>query len=297
MRATRKVPSMRALFSACTWKVAKCWPLPIPHAPTAISATSPPLPECAAPHPPTHIRLPLLTLRLGYSYSRQRTLPATSTLHSQGQYPPPLHPTVNAPLPTRAARPRPPPLPLPAPPSYHPIPPSHTLSIRLHRPLHRARIAWRHRTQVNGGYGPLYFPAWASCGYHIALHLLYSGDSTVDQVNPHTASLLPTAPPHSDVVSRVSLKHCTRASSELSGAELRNICRRADKSYYRFRGPPCAPPCAPPFALCTQPHPDVPPPTAPPAPPPASPARLAPPPPPNRPPTTTCRRSLPHSTP
>ncbi|KAJ7244473.1 hypothetical protein C8J57DRAFT_1680805 [Mycena rebaudengoi] len=103
--------------------------------------------------PPTHIRLPLLTLRLGYSYSRQRTLPATSTLHSQGQYPPPLHPTVNAPLPTRAARPRPPPLPLPAAPPPHPLPvilphtivlpPWHIQRHHFMRPPHTARHTQR----------------------------------------------------------------------------------------------------------------------------------------------------------
>ncbi|KAJ7224906.1 hypothetical protein C8J57DRAFT_1535717 [Mycena rebaudengoi] len=95
MRATRKVPSMRALFSACTWKVAKCWPLPIPHAPTAISATSPPLPECAAP-PPTHPYSPAATnpaARLflfpathsaRHEYAAfARPIPATSASHRQ----------------------------------------------------------------------------------------------------------------------------------------------------------------------------------------------------------------------
>ncbi|KAJ7289843.1 hypothetical protein C8J57DRAFT_1629081 [Mycena rebaudengoi] len=41
-----------------------------------------------------------------------------------------------------------------------------------------------------------------------------------------------------------ALRVTSPCAAELSGAELRNICRRADNSYYRFRGPPCAPPCA-----------------------------------------------------
>ncbi|KAJ7279927.1 hypothetical protein C8J57DRAFT_1501388 [Mycena rebaudengoi] len=70
----------------------------------------PPTPPgtCRTPNPPTHIHPPLLTPWLGHSYSRKRTLPAKSTLHSQHQYLPPLRPTVNAPPPTRTARPHPP---------------------------------------------------------------------------------------------------------------------------------------------------------------------------------------------
>ncbi|KAJ7238214.1 hypothetical protein C8J57DRAFT_1566306 [Mycena rebaudengoi] len=41
-----------------------------------------------------------------------------------------------------------------------------------------------------------------------------------------------------------ALRVTSPCAAELSGAELRNICRRADNSYYRFRGLPCAPPCA-----------------------------------------------------